>query len=118
MITRTVANGEVHNRDWSNDLPTTVPKSVLVPTHPYSGQSAVLESYSTAVRPASAISFVALQMKLSEGQNCSENSIVIDGYFTAAHAAGHVLLKVKLFTNIYVAKAKYEYAMMNKLCTG
>ena len=115
MITRTVANGEVHNGDWSNDLPTTAPKSVLVPTHPYSGQSAVLESYSTAVRPASAISFVALQMKLSEGQNSSGNSIVMDGYFTAAHAVGHVLLKVKLFKNMYAAKAKYEYAMMNKL---
>ena len=60
-------------------------------------------SASAVSASASSISFVALQIKLSEGQSSSGDSIVMDGTFTAAHAVGYVMLKVKLFKNMYAA---------------
>ena len=81
-------------------------------SHPLSNYSAAHASHSTSAGSASASSivFVALQMKLFEGLN----SIVIDGTFTAAHAVGYVLLKVRLLRNTYAAKARYEYNMMHR----
>ena len=113
----TCANGDVYNGGWSNDLPTDAPKSAPVPSHPHSNYSAAPASRSASAVSASAgsIGFVALQMKLSEGQSSSGNSIVMDGTFTAAHAVGYVLLKVKLLRNTYTAKAKHEYNMMHRL---
>ena len=113
----TCANGDVYNGGWSNNLPTDAPKSVPVPSHPHSSKSASPASHYTSVGPASAssIGFVASQMRLSEGQNSSGNSIVMDGAYTAAHSLGHVLLKVKLLKNTHAAKAKHEYNMMHRL---
>ena len=64
-----------------------------------SNQLTVPASYSTAVRPISAISSVALQMKLSEGENSSWNSIVMDGR-SLSGSKDRTLDKMALLTQI------------------